>query len=34
MRRNAPDRWYDFEAKATERAFRDRCGLNDTIIAV
>jgi hypothetical protein len=28
-RRNAIDRWHDFEAKATERALRDWCELND-----
>ena len=28
-RRNAIDRWHDFEAKATERALRDWCERND-----
>src|SRR5258705_10141188 len=27
-RRNALDRWYDFESKATERALREWCELN------
>lgn len=27
-RRNARDRWFDFEAKATERALREWCELN------
>ena len=29
VRRDALDRWYDFEAKATERALRDWCEVND-----
>ncbi len=32
-RRNAIDRWYDFEAKATERALRDWCKVNDIALA-
>ncbi len=28
-RRDALDRWYDFEAKATERALRDWCEANE-----
>lgn len=28
MRRNALDRWYEFESKATERALRNWCELN------
>jgi hypothetical protein len=28
IRRNALDRWYEFESKATERALRDWCALN------
>ena len=32
-RRNAIDRWHDFEAKATERALRDWCKLNDIALA-
>lgn len=28
IRRNALDRWYEFESKATERALRNWCGLN------
>jgi hypothetical protein len=31
-RRNVLDRWYDFEAKATERALRDWCELNSIIV--
>jgi hypothetical protein len=27
-RRNVLDRWYDFEAKATERALREWCEVN------
>jgi hypothetical protein len=29
QRRKVIDRWYDFEAKATEKALRDWCELND-----
>jgi hypothetical protein len=32
-RRNAIDRWHDFEAKATERALRDWCELHDIALA-
>ena len=32
-RRNAIDRWHDFEAKATERAIRDWCERNDIALA-
>jgi hypothetical protein len=32
-RRNAIDRWHDFDAKATERALRDWCELNDVALA-
>jgi len=28
IRRNALDRWYEFESKATERALRNWCDLN------
>jgi hypothetical protein len=31
-RRNALDRWYDFESKATERALREWCELNSIAI--
>lgn len=31
-RRNAVDRWYEFESKATERALRDWCELNSIIV--
>src|SRR5882724_11290159 len=33
VRRNALDRWYDFESKATERALRDWCELNAIAVA-
>ena len=32
VRRNAVDRWYDFESKATERALRDWCNLNSIAV--
>jgi len=32
-RRNAVDRWYDFESKATERALRNWCELNSIAVA-
>jgi hypothetical protein len=32
-RRNALDRWHDFESKATERALRDWCKLNEIEVA-
>jgi hypothetical protein len=32
QRKNALDRWYDFEAKATEKALREWCDLNDIAI--
>jgi hypothetical protein len=32
-RRNAVDRWHDFESKAAERALRDWCELNSIAIA-
>jgi hypothetical protein len=32
-RRNAIDRWHDFEAQATERALRDWCELHDIALA-
>lgn len=31
-RRNALERWYDFEAKATERALRGWCELNEIAV--
>jgi hypothetical protein len=31
-RKNALDRWYDFEAEATEKALREWCALNDIAI--
>jgi len=33
VRKNALDRWYDFESKATERALRDWCELNSIAVA-
>jgi hypothetical protein len=33
IRRNALDRWYDFESKATERALREWCELNSIAVA-
>jgi hypothetical protein len=32
IRRNALERWYEFEAKATERALRDWCELNSITV--
>jgi hypothetical protein len=32
QRRKALDRWYDFEAKATEKALREWCDLNEVAI--
>jgi hypothetical protein len=32
-RRNAVDRWHDFESKATERALRDWCKLHSIAVA-
>jgi hypothetical protein len=32
IRRNALDRWYEFESKATERALRDWCALNSIAV--
>jgi hypothetical protein len=32
QRRKAIDRWYDFEARATEKALREWCDLNDIVI--
>ncbi len=32
QRKHALDRWYDFEAKATEKALREWCDLNDLAI--
>jgi hypothetical protein len=32
IRRNALERWYDFESKATERALREWCELNSVQI--
>jgi hypothetical protein len=32
IRRNALDRWYQFEAKATEQALRDGCEVNSITI--
>ena len=32
VRRNALDRWYEFESKATERALRDWCALNSIAV--
>src|SRR4051794_3766995 len=32
-RRNAIDRWHEFESKATEQALRDWCELNSIVIA-
>ena len=32
QRKNALDRWYDFEAKATEAALREWCDLNEITI--
>ena len=32
QRKNALDRWYDFEAKATEKALREWCELNEIAI--
>jgi hypothetical protein len=32
-RRNAIDRWHDFESKATERALRDWCEINSIAVA-
>jgi hypothetical protein len=32
QRKNVLDRWYDFEAKATDKALRDWCDLNDITI--
>jgi len=31
--RNVLDRWYEFEAKATERALREWCELNSVELA-
>jgi hypothetical protein len=31
-RRNAVDRWYDFESKATERALRNWCDINSITV--
>ena len=33
-RRNAVDRWYEFESKATERALRDWCEFNSIIATI
>jgi hypothetical protein len=33
IRRNALDRWYDFESKATEQALREWCELNSIEVA-
>ena len=33
MRRNALDRWYEFERKATERALREWCEVNSIALA-
>jgi hypothetical protein len=33
MRRNALDRWYEFEQKATERALREWCEVNSIALA-
>jgi hypothetical protein len=33
MRRNALERWHDFQSKATERALREWCALNSIEIA-
>jgi hypothetical protein len=33
-RRNAVDRWYEFELKATERALREWCELNSIIATI
>jgi hypothetical protein len=33
IRRNALDRWYDFEAKATDRALREWCEVNSIEVA-
>jgi hypothetical protein len=33
IRRNAVDRWYDFELKATERALRDWCEFNSVAVS-
>jgi hypothetical protein len=32
IRRNALDRWYDFESKTTERALREWCELNSIAV--
>jgi hypothetical protein len=32
LRKKALDRWYDFEAKATEAALREWCELNEITI--
>jgi hypothetical protein len=33
IRRNALDRWHDFESKATERALREWCEFNSIEVA-
>lgn len=33
-RRNAVDRWYEFESKATERALRDWCEFNSITVTI
>ena len=33
IRRNALDRWYDFESKAIERALREWCEFNSIAVA-
>ena len=33
IRRRAPEQWYDFEQKATERALREWCELNSIVLA-
>jgi hypothetical protein len=32
QQKNALDRWYDFETKATEKALREWCDVNDVAI--